>query len=196
MERPWQRPFTPFAARALGEDAWPWLAGGGAAHLAFGLLGLVIVALTTPPRPLAAAGILLFAGGALQVAQAFRLETRGGLFGYLGAGVIAVVGGLALVWPPTVVAPTLLLGSFLVALGAFRVAAAAMQPLPGGRWPLAGGVATFVLGLLAAVDWTATGWPAIGLVVSADLLATGAAQVLVALDVRRLTRGQAGPAPA
>lgn len=196
MARPWQQPFTPSAARALGEAAWPWLVGGGAAHLVLGVVGLLIVAVATPQRPLAAAGMLLFAGGALQVAQAFRLETRGGLFGYLGAGVIAVVGGLALVWPPTVAAPTLLLGSFLVALGAFRAAAAAMQPLPGRGWPLAGGVVTLVLGLLAAVDWTATGWPAIGLIVSADLLVTGAAQVLVGADVRRLMSGQAGPAAA
>lgn len=173
--------------RQVGEDSWPWLVGGGVALTLLGLIGVGAATLATIVTVLAF-GVVLFAAGVVQVLQGLRLPTWGGLSLYLVAGGLTLLAGLAMMWRPAAAAfpLTLVLAVYLVALGAFRAFVAATRPLPGRTWAVASGVASVVLGLIIGANWPISGAWAMGLLVSIDLLVTGAAQLLLGLEVRRI----------
>lgn len=195
----------PFPAllRELGEDAWPWLVGGGVTLMLLGAIGLGAALLATIVT-VVAFGLILLAGGIVQVLQALRLPTWGGVFLYLIAGLLTAVAGLIMLARPLEAAfpLTFVLAVYLVALGGFRVFVAFTRAVPARGWAIAGGIASIVLGLMIGAEWPVSGLWALGLLVSVDLLLTGIAHLQLGLMVRRLTLGGArpgvagGPAPA
>lgn len=194
---------TPFTGllREVGDDAWPWLVGGGAALMVLGTLGIGAAYLSTL-LTVVAFGVILVAGGLVQVLQALRLPSWGRVFLYLIAGLLTVLAGIAMIARPAAAAfpLTFVLAAYLIVIGLFRVIVAATLALPARGWIALGGFASVALGVLLGVEWPVSGTWALGLLVSVDLLVTGLSQVQLGLIVRRLAdtgaRPAAGPAPA
>ncbi len=192
----------PGLLREVGEDAWPWLVGGGVALMLLGAIGLGAAFLATIAT-VVAFGLILVAGGTVQVLQALRLPSWGGVFLYLAAGLLTALAGLAMIARPVAAAfpLTLVLAAYLVVLGGFRLFVAFTRPIPARGWAVASGIASIALGLLIGAEWPVSGAWALGLLVSVDLLMTGIAQLQLGLVVRRLAQGgrpglASGPAPA
>lgn len=170
---------------------WPSLVGGGIAQLALGAVGLLLAGVTTLVSVLVF-GVLLAAGGVVELVQAFRFRAdRRGLFVYLLAGIVSLLAGIALMFNPIAGALwlTLVIAALLVAAGVFRLVGATMNHVPARGWAIAGGVSTALLGVLLLIDWPASSFWSIGVIVSANLLVTGFAHVLLGFELRHLTLG-------
>jgi uncharacterized membrane protein HdeD (DUF308 family) len=179
---------------------WPSLVGGGIAQLALGAVGLLLAGVTTLVSVLVF-GVLLAAGGVVELVQAFRFRAdRRGLFVYLLAGIVSLLAGIALMFNPIAGALwlTLVIATLLVAAGVFRLVGATMNHVPARGWAIAGGVLTALLGVLLLIDWPASSFWSIGVIVSTNLIVTGFAHVLLGFELRHLAAGgldrAAGPA--
>jgi uncharacterized membrane protein HdeD (DUF308 family) len=188
--------FGPGEARRLGERVGPWLVGGGVAQVVLGAIGLFLATVSTLASVIAF-GVLLVAGGVVQVVQALRLRAREGLFLYLLIGLVTAFAGVALVLRPGVgaLALTLLLAGFFLAAGTVRVVVALLHPMPGRSWAVMNGAITFLLGLLIGAQWPASAFWAIGTIVSVELLVAGGAQIGAGLEVNRLLGRGREPQP-
>lgn len=178
------------------QHLWPSLVGGGLAQLALGAVGLLLAGVTTL-LSVVVFGVLLAAGGVVELLQAYRFRgSRRGLFVYLLSGVISLFAGILLLFNPIAGAMTLTLfiGFLLIALGAFRLVATAMRDLPARGWAIASGLLTALLGVLLVIDWPASSVWSIGAIVSANLLVTGFAHVLLGFELRNLAQGAVGRA--
>lgn len=164
-----------------------WLVAGGLAHIALGVLALLLAVIATFASVIAF-GAILAGGGFLQLAQAVQARAWRGLSFYLLTGIVTIFAGISLIMRPAAgaLALTLLLAGFFMAQGAFRVVVATMADhLPGRALQVLNGVVTFALGLIIGLQWPEGSLWVIGVVVGIDLISTGASQVAGASLVRR-----------
>jgi uncharacterized membrane protein HdeD (DUF308 family) len=182
-----------FATRGSGLEelrGWGWALGLGIALMILGLLALSAAPAFTVGA-VTAIGLIMIAGGVVQIAHAIRANRWKGVLLHLAAGLLYFVVGLMLVVYPLMGAATitLLLGSFFVVAGSFRTIGAIMVRFGSWGWSVASGVITLALGILILAQWPIASLWFIGTLLGVDLLFSGAAWVAMGLGARRyLTR--------
>lgn len=179
---------------APAHHLWSTLVFGGLAQLALGAVGLLVAGVTTLVSVIVF-GVLLAVGGVVELVQAFRFRSeRRGLLLYLLAGVLSLLAGLSLLFNPLAgaLSLTLLIAGLLVAAGVFRIVGATMQNVPGSGWAFVSGALTIMLGVLLLIDWPASSFWSIGAIVSANLIVTGFAHMLLGFELRNLALRAAG----
>jgi uncharacterized membrane protein HdeD (DUF308 family) len=163
------------------------LLGGALAALG---AGTTAAAAATPRFSAGMLAAVLVTGGAVESAHAFRFwRSRWSSFvPALMVGVLYLVSGLLLVARPgaSTAGITLLLTAVLIAGGALRLLWSLGAAAP-GRGPSFGhGAVTLLLGVLLWALWPVTSLWAVGVVVGADLLASGAVLLSLACAARGL----------
>ncbi len=167
---------------------WGWFLVLGILVSLGGLVALFAPMLITLTAVTILGILLLFAGGG-QVVSAFWAGGWNGSTVHLLIGVLyAVVGFLVLENPEGSAAGlTLLMAALFLATGAFRMVVAMRSRYPGWAWQLLNGGITLLLGVIIWRQFPESALWVIGIFIGIDLLATGAAWIMFALTLRRLT---------
>lgn len=166
-------------------------------------IALMIMGAVAIILPLAAAvainalvGVLLLAGGVLQVIHAFvRHKAPSKIVLGLIVAALYVIAGLILLAHPfaAILSLTLFLAAFFVASGVFKIIGAIeTRGMPFWGWSLVGGILSFILGVLIWAHWPSSAVWAIGLLVGIDLLYMGWAAIAVAIALHMLPSSTAG----
>jgi uncharacterized membrane protein HdeD (DUF308 family) len=131
-------------------------------------------------------GILLLAGGFVQVASAVWARGWRGFFLHLLTGILyLIVGFFMLERPVTAVAAlTLLVAASLLVGGLFRIIASLTVQFPNWGWVLLSGVISFLLGIAIWRQWPADAVWVIGLFLGIDMLFAGWSWVALGLTLR------------
>jgi uncharacterized membrane protein HdeD (DUF308 family) len=171
---------------------WIWFLVLGAIIMAVGAMAIGAAFVTTFTT-IFVFGILLLAGGVVQIVNAFVGRSWRGFFVHLLVGTIhLIVGGLMLEYPLEVARGlTALLAAGLLVGGFCRIVFALTEDFSGRGWVLVNGIITLVLGIGIWRQWPESSLWVIGLFVGIDLLFSGWSWVMLGL----LVKG-AGPAPA
>lgn len=157
--------------------------------------GIVMIVLGTLAIaiPMAAAltieillGILLLAGGVMQLIAACSKECTNRFFTFVSAALFGIVGGLLLARPwHGIMTITLLLSVFFLIEGIAKIVSAfKMRPAKSWGWMLVSGLVTLALGGLIWAAWPGDAIWVIGLIVGIDLLFGGLATVMISLIMR------------
>ncbi|MEZ6097786.1 MAG: DUF308 domain-containing protein [Pirellulaceae bacterium] len=157
-----------------------WFAACGVLLVVVGMVAIMAAFWATLATVLFFAVLLLIAGVG-QIADATATRKEPGFGWRLGIGILtALVGGL-IVFDPVggAIGLTLLIAIFFIFEGVLRLVLAS-QLIGGGKsWFIASGVLDFVLGLLIAIQWPASGVWVIGLFLGIDLMLLGMAMLLL-----------------
>lgn len=152
--------------------------------------GAAVTAAATPRFSAGMLGSVLMAAGVVESAHAFRFWRShwAGFVPALLAGVLYLVCGLLLVaGPPAPTAGiTLLITVVLIAGGTLRLLWSVAAAAPGRGASIAHGALTLLLGILLWATWPAGSLGALGVFVGADLLASGAVLLSLAVGARGL----------
>jgi uncharacterized membrane protein HdeD (DUF308 family) len=142
-------------------------------------------------------GILLMAGGVVQIVNAFLGRSWRGFFLHLLAGILQLIVGELLIEHPVVAAEglTLLLAVGFLIGGALRLVYALVENFPGRGWVLVNGLVVFALGVSIWRQWPASSLWVIGLFIGIDLIFSGWSWVNLGLIVKapRPEPGQLDP---
>lgn len=176
-------------ARAVFRRHWGWLLAFGIVQVLAGALALAAPTLAS----LAAAAMfawIMTVAAVFQIAHAIRVRKWPGFALHLLGGVLyGAAGVVALLYPfPGMLALTLLVAGLLLAEGFVRAALAAFtrkRRQEGWGSFLAGGIASVVLGAMLLAGFPATALWAIGVMLGANLLVSGATNATLALTCRR-----------
>lgn len=155
-----------------------WMVATGVLLVAIGFAFLLVPLFSTMVAGIAA-GILLFASGVAQIADAVGHKGAGRGWA-VAAGLLAAIAGVLLLVDPAagVLGLTALLAGYLVVSGVFRLALAlAWRPTPGWGWALVNGVAAIALGILVIVGWPATALWTLGVFLGVDTVLAGFGRV-------------------
>lgn len=163
-----------------------FLLGGVLASLG---ASVAVMAAALPRFSVGLLGAVLVTGGTAESAHAFRFwRSRWASFvPALLVGVLYLVCGLLLVAERGAPAAgiTLLLSAVLIAGGTLRLLWSLTTSAPGRVASIAHGALTLLLGLLLWALWPAASLWAAGVLVGADLLASGAVLLFLAVEARR-----------
>jgi uncharacterized membrane protein HdeD (DUF308 family) len=170
---------------------WAWFLVLGVVVMAVGAMAIGAAFIATLTTVLVF-GILLLAGGVVQIVNAFLARSWRGFFVHLLVGAIhLIVGGLMLEYPLRVAAGlTVLLAVGLLVGGICRIVFALTEDFSGRGWVLANGIITLLLGIAIWRQWPESSLWVIGLFVGIDLLFSGWSWVMLGLIVKA-----SGPAP-
>ena len=154
------------------------------------VLGTLAIAL-----PMAAAmtveillGILLLAGGVMQLIAACSKESTNRFFTFISAALFGIVGGLLLARPWSgILTMTLLLSVFFAVEGIAKIISAfKMRPAKSWGWMAVSGLVTLALGGIIWAAWPGDAIWVIGLIVGIDLLFGGLATIMISLIMREM----------
>jgi uncharacterized membrane protein HdeD (DUF308 family) len=131
-------------------------------------------------------GILLMAGGVVQIVNAFLARSWRGFFVHLLGGILHLVIGLLMIRHPATMAAgiTLVLAAGFMIGGGFHIVYTLFERFAGWGWVLFNGIITLMLGIMIWQQWPeSTEW-VIGLFVGIDLLFNGWSWVMLGMLVR------------
>jgi uncharacterized membrane protein HdeD (DUF308 family) len=179
---------------------WLWFLILGIALVVVGLLAIsadfltVLTTLTT----MFVLGVLLIAGGVVQIVNAFLARSWRGFFLHLLAGALHLVVGELMIEHPLMAAEalTLLLAAAFLVGGAMRIVVTLFDRFPGWGWVLLNGVITFLLGVMIWRQWPESSLWVIGLFVGIDLIFSGWSWVMLGLLVKGASPTSAPASPA
>jgi uncharacterized membrane protein HdeD (DUF308 family) len=152
--------------------------------------GVAVMAAATPRFSAGMLGAVLVTGGAVESAHAFRFW-RSRWVSFVPAllvGVLYITSGLLLVSGrrAPAVGITLLLAAVLIAGGTLRLLWSLAAPTPGRGVSIAHGAITLLMGVLLWAGGPASSLWAVGVCVGADLMASGAVLLSLAVEARGL----------
>jgi uncharacterized membrane protein HdeD (DUF308 family) len=164
---------------------WPWLVALGGAIIVTGL-GAVAYSFAATLTTVLLFGVLLLAGGVIQVVGAFLVRSWRGFFVAALVGVLQALVGLIMVEHPLRAAAvlTLVLALAFLVGGTARLIHAATHPAPGRGWAVFNGVITIILGLSIWREWPEASLWVIGLFVGIDLVFSGWSWVMLGLTLK------------
>jgi uncharacterized membrane protein HdeD (DUF308 family) len=170
---------------------WAWFLALGIALMVIGALAVSMAVLATFVTILVF-GILLMAGGVVQIVNAFLARTWRGFFLHVLVGILhLIVGELMIEHPlPAAEGVTLVLAVCFLFGGTLRIIHALRERFADWGWVLVNGLVTLLLGVLIWRQWPASSVLIIGLFVGIDLLFSGWSWVMLGLIVKA-----AGPPP-
>ena len=171
---------------------WAWFLALGIVLMVVGVLAIgapLVTTLTT----VFVFGILLMAGGVVQIVNAFLARGWRGFFLYLLAGIFHLVVGELLIEHPAVAAEglTLVLAVAFLVGGALRLIYALIESFPGRGWVMLNGAITLLLGISIWRQWPESSYWVIGLFIGIDLIFSGWSWVTLGMTVKAL--GAASP---
>jgi uncharacterized membrane protein HdeD (DUF308 family) len=131
--------------------------------------------------------------GVLGLVAMLSARDASAFFWMLLTAALSLAVGIMLIWKPAegTVSLTLVLTAFFVAEGAFQIASSLSYRdiMPGSwGWLLASGISDLVLAGLIIYFWPASASWTLGLVVGINLITTGLAIVMTAIDVRSVAK--------
>jgi uncharacterized membrane protein HdeD (DUF308 family) len=166
---------------------WIWLVGLGIALIVLGtiLLGSPVMATLATVTAL---GVLILAGGVIEIVGAFWCQEWSGFFLALLSGILGLVVGLMLLGNPIQggITLTVLLASFLFVGGIFKAVAAIAHRFESWGWLLLSGVIDVVLGVLIWRELPSSGLTIIGLLVGISLIFRGVSWLMVGFTLKRI----------
>lgn len=176
--------------RALAGKAWGWFVALGIALIALGLLASADLFAATVATAYYV-GILMFAGGVLQLTHAFASRGWGNVLFWLLSGLLYLLAGVSVFLDPLFAASffTLMLAVFLGLSGLFRLWVGFGARLSGRGWIIASGLASIAAAVVIAIGWPVNGLWVLGLILAIDLTFQGAALLFTGLTLRLATRG-------
>jgi uncharacterized membrane protein HdeD (DUF308 family) len=167
---------------------WPWFLILGLVLMIVGGLAISaphLTAITTMTTVLMC-GILLLAGGVVQIVNAFLARSWRGFFVHVVSGILHLVIGLLMIKHPVTMAAgiTLVLAAAFMIEGVVRIVSTLLERFTGWGWVMFNGVITLALGIMIWQQWPeSTEW-VIGLFVGIDLLFNGWSWVMLGIAVK------------
>ena len=166
---------------------WGWFLALGIALIVVGVCAIGSAFLATLSTVMMF-GILVLAGGGVEIVSSFSARHWGGFFLHLLAGILYMVIGFLMVTRPLAAAAglTLMLAALFFVGGVFRIVAALANRFHGWGWVLLNGVVTVILGVMIWQEWPEASFWVIGLFLGIDLVFAGVSWVMLGLAARTI----------
>jgi uncharacterized membrane protein HdeD (DUF308 family) len=169
------------------EKNWGWLLALGILFLVLGMIGIgMAVALTV--ASLLVFGVLLVAGGVVQLIEAFKNTGWKSVLWHVLIALLYIVAGIIVFTNPVLASKvfTLMLAGAILFIGIFRVIMALQhRGTSGWGWTLLAGLISIVLAILIFQSWPVSALWLIGMFVAIDLIVSGWSYVFLALAARK-----------
>ena len=164
-----------------------WFLGVGIALIILGMLAIAASPFVTLASMLFF-GVILIAGGIVQMVTAFKTRHGDGFLMNLLGGIFYTVVGILLVLHPLegALTATLLLAAFYSVGGLFKIVAALTHRFGHWGWILINGLVSLALGIMILMQWPTSGLFIIGLFIGIDLLMLGWVWVALSLSTKKL----------
>ena len=164
--------------------SWVWFLILGVVLIAAGSLAIAAAFVTTMAS-IVLFGILLLAGGAVQLINAFLARTWKGFVLHLFAGLLYLVVGLLMVEHPVQAAEglTLMLATAFLLGGAVRIVYALIHSFAGRNWIVMNVFISLILGIAIWRQLPESSLWVIGLFIGVDLIINGWLWVMLGLMV-------------
>lgn len=180
------------ALRTAMHENWKWFVFQGIVMLILGCLAVAEPVIASVAVDIYIGWLFMFSG-VLGLVAMFSARDASAFFWMLLTSALSLAVGIMLIWKPTegTVSLTLVLTAFFIAEGAFQIAASLSYRdiIPGSwGWLLASGLSDLVLAGLIIYFWPASASWTLGLVVGINLITTGLAIVMTAIDVRNVAK--------
>lgn len=180
------------ALRTVMRENWKWFVFQGIVMLILGCLAIAKPAIASVAVDIYI-GWLFMVSGVLGLVAMFSVRDASAFFWMLLTSALSLAVGIMLIWKPAegTVSLTAVLTAFFIAEGVFQIAASLSYRdiMPGSwGWLLASGIVDLVLAGLIVYFWPqSTNWT-LGLIVGVNLITTGLAIVMTAIDVRSIAK--------
>jgi uncharacterized membrane protein HdeD (DUF308 family) len=180
------------ALRTAMRENWKWFVFQGIVMLILGCLAVAEPVIASVAVDIYVGWLFMFSG-ILGLVAMFSARDASAFFWMLLTAALSLAVGIMLVWKPAegTVSLTLVLSAFLIAEGAFQIAASLSYRdiIPDSwGWLLASGISDLVLVGLIVYFWPASASWTLGLIVGINLITTGLAIVMTAIDVRSVAK--------
>lgn len=181
----------PAIARVVGDlgKNWGWILGLGVLFVVLGVVALgmpVAMTLTT----VVLFGVLLLAGGVLQIVDAFKCQGWSARFWHVLIGLLYIAAGVITFRNPALSSVTLtaVLGGVIIAVGVLRIIMGFQMKgaLDGWPWLVVAGVVSLVLGGMILARWPESSAVVIGVLVAVELIMHGWSYIFLGLTARKL----------
>jgi uncharacterized membrane protein HdeD (DUF308 family) len=180
------------ALRTAMHENWKWFVFQGIVMLILGCLAVAEPVIASVAVDIYIGWLFMFSG-VLGLVAMFSARDASAFFWTLLTSALSLAVGIMLIWKPAegTVSLTLVLTAFFIAEGAFQIAASLsyrdIVPESWG-WLLASGISDLVLAGLIIFYWPASASWTLGLIVGINLITTGLAIVMTAIDVRNVAK--------
>jgi uncharacterized membrane protein HdeD (DUF308 family) len=180
------------AVRASMRENWKWFVFQGVVMLVLGCLALAKPAIASVAVDIYVGWLFIFSG-VLGLVAMFSARDASAFFWMLLTSALSLAVGIMLVWKPTegTISLTMVLTAFLIAEGAFQIVASFSYRdiIPDSwGWLLASGITDLILAGLIIYFWPESVNWTLGLIVGVNLITTGLAIIMTAIDVRNIAR--------
>ena len=167
------------------QDEWKWFSTLGVVLMILGLIS-VIYCIFASQAAVVLFGVLILAGGVVQIVNALWAGKWSGFLLNLLIGIIYVVVGLFMVddREHAVLILSALIAAFFIVSGIFRIAAALSIQFPGWGWALLSGMIAILLGVMIYKGWPDTGEVIIGLFIGIEMIFNGWYWVMLGSELR------------
>ncbi len=167
------------------QDEWKWFSTLGVVLMILGLIS-VLYCWFASEAAVVLFGVLILAGGVVQVVNALWAGKWSGFLLNLLIGIIYVVVGLFMVddREHAVMILSALLAAFFIVSGIFRIAAALSIQFPGWGWALLSGMVAILLGVMIYKGWPDTGEVIIGLFIGIEMIFNGWYWVMLGSELK------------
>jgi uncharacterized membrane protein HdeD (DUF308 family) len=178
------------AVRTALRENWKWFVFQGVVMLILGCLAVAEPVIASVAVDIYVGWLFMFSG-VLGLVAMFSARDASAFFWMLLTSALSLAAGILLVWKPDAgtVSLTLVLTAFFIAEGAFQVGASISyrEVLPDSwGWQLASGIADIVLAGLIIYFWPLSASWTLGLVVGVNLITTGLAILMTAIEVSKV----------
>ena len=178
---------------ALGEH-WKWFVFQGIVMLALGCLAVAEPVIASVAADIYIGWLFLFSG-LLGLVTMFSAHDASAFFWILLTSALSLAVGILLIWKPDegTVSLTLVLTAFFIAEGAFQVGTSiSYRDVLPGSWGslLASGITDLVLAGLIIYFWPQSASWTLGLIVGTNLISTGLAILMTAIEVRNVGKSR------
>ena len=167
------------------QDEWKWFSTLGVVLMTLGLIA-VFYCWFASQAAVVLFGVLILAGGVVQIVNALWAGKWSGFLLNLLIGIIYVVAGLFMVddREHAILILSALLAAFFIVSGIFRIAAALAIQFPGWGWALLSGMIAILLGIMIYKGWPGTGEVIIGLFIGIEMIFNGWYWVMLGSELR------------
>jgi uncharacterized membrane protein HdeD (DUF308 family) len=178
------------ALRTAIRENWKWFVFQGIVMLILGCLAVAEPVIASVAVDIYIGWLFIFSG-VLGLVAMFSARDGSAFFWTLLTSALSLAVGIMLVWKPAegTVSLTMVLTAFFVAEGLFQIVASFSYRdiMPGSwGWMLASGLSDLFLAGLIIYFWPESASWTLGLIVGINLITTGLAIVMTAMDVRNV----------
>lgn len=178
------------AVRTALRENWKWFVFQGIVMLILGCLAVAEPVIASVAVDIYIGWLFMFSG-VLGLVAMFSARDASAFLWMLLTSALSLAVGILLIWKPEegTVSLTLVLTAFFIAEGVFQVAASFSyrDVLPNSwGWLLASGIADLVLAGLIIYFWPQSASWTLGLIVGVNLITTGLAILMTAIEVSKV----------